>query len=247
MTRTSEDSHTIKEADRTSDGREGGLAEATGGIADLSVQPTSKSLQSIRNLAGMLPELIAMADALPAEYRQHAFAEFIQFALTADHDIRLRGSGDPAQDVRRTADGISQPQVRVEKTEEAFPSSALVEDSLAIPRGSLMRVLQIDADKGVKVLSRVEGKSISERQIKLAQIVCYVREKGLGEMKTDIEMLRAACIAQGNYDPANFAANFRRDGSILETETPGSKERLFTLSRKGVESAAALLRQLAGI
>lgn len=225
------------------DTRTGG---ASGNPPVSSARSATKTVEAIRNLAAPLAKLAAAADALPEEYRAVAFAEFVRFLLRTDAGLAPRTEAWPVPVASHTGGGVNEPVRKRENASSGIETAtSLVERAVAVPQGALLRVLQIDADKSVKVLTRIEGRSISERQIKLAQIVCYVREKGLGEMKTDIETLRAACITQGQYDRANFAANFRRDGSILEAPTPGSKERLFILSRNGVESAAMLLRQLA--
>ena len=214
-----------------------------------ATQGTTSVVDRIRDLAGPLKDLAAAADALPQEYRAVAFAEFTRFLLAGDSAFRGGAHSAPSLERSRAIDrSIEAGPKNQRATEFEGPTTPLqrVERALGLPADALRRVLQIDTDKTVQVLSRVEGRSISDRQIRLAQILCYVREKAFGEMKTDIETLRAACIAQGRYDSANFAANFRREGSVLEAPTPGSKDRLFILSRDGVESATALLRELAG-
>ncbi len=207
----------------------------------------AKIAEDIRQLAAPLADLATTANTLPPEYRAVAFGEFARFLLEAAFGDGMRVG--PTLDAIRKIDRVSEPELKGKTpVESGRATSALerVELALGMGAGALQRVLQIEADGSVQVLARVEGRSISERQVKLAQMVCYVREKGLGEMKTDIEILRTVCVAQGQYDSANFAANFRRDGTVLEARNPGSKERLFMLSREGVESAAALLRQLGG-
>jgi len=215
----------------------------------VNVDVSAQAVTALRKLGRPVAELVEIVDQLPAAYRPVAFAEFLRFVLDAQR---------PSSRVRQVAKGSQPSQAALADSPESNPEQfapglgfgtalELVESALGLSRGALRRVLQIDAEKNVQVLTRVEGKSTSERQVRLAQVICYVREKAFGEMKTDIETLRSACIAQGQYDPANFAANFRRDATIVDAPTPGSKERLFILSRDGVESASALLRQLAEI
>ena len=225
------------------DSRAGGVMGYGG---DSSARRATEVVEAVRSLAAPLAELAATADTLPQEYKAAAFAEFVRFLLATDALLAQGLRVAPIAEMSHTIGRLTEPLAKSENAPALESATSSVERALALPQRALLRVLQIDGDKNVQVLTRVEGRSISERQIRLAQIVCYVREKGLGEMKTDIETLRAACINQGLYDPANFAANFRRDGTILEAPNPGSKERLFILSREGVESAAALLRQLAG-
>jgi hypothetical protein len=226
-----------------------GNRESRTGYRDDATGTPSKVVETVRGLTSSLAELAVAANTLPPEYRAVAFGEFVRFLLrtqTAPSEgTRMRTHVEALREIDRAVEqgALNEKTVDLERQ----PSSLeRVERALNLVPGALHRVLQIDEDKSIQVLARVEGRSVSERQVRLAQIVCYAREKAFGEMKTDIEILRRVCIAQGQYDSANFAANFRRDGSVIERPTPGSKDRLFMLSREGVESAVALLRQLAG-
>jgi hypothetical protein len=218
-------------------------------LAD-DVQPddVGTSAAKIGEMTDTWARLAAVADQLPATYRQAAFTEFVRFTLNGlaiiEHPSfrRSRTVGEISQPVDR--DGL-RPTANGSISIEPTSAVAKVEAAIGVPANSLARAVQVSADGSVQIMARVEGRSLRERQVRLAQIVCFVREKGLGEMKTDMEKLRAVCVAHGDYDSANFTANFRRDGSIRETTIPGTKERLYILSPEGVEAATALLRELA--
>jgi hypothetical protein len=215
---------------------------------DMQADDVSSPAVTIAEMSDTWARLVAVADQLPAAYRQPAFTEFVRFTLN-NSEIPEHASFTRSRAAIATGPLVGLGLAHsAEHSIAVEPSTALgkVEAAIGVPENSLARAIQISGDGSVQILARVEGRSLRERQVRLSQIVCFVREKGLGEMKTDMEKLRAVCMAHGDYDSANFTANFRREGSIRETTIPGTKERLYILSPEGVEGASALLRQLAG-
>ena len=185
-----------------------------------------------------VPAITTAVEKIPEAYRVAAFQELLR-AVTESASFTGPRIVDDVQGyvpsvVRESPDGVG----------NGARSLQSVAQELELDATSLSRTVQLGEGGSVQLLARVPGRSVRDRQIKIAQIMCYVREKVFNQFKTDLETIRNACVAQGAYDSPNFVANFRKDGTLREASVPGSKERLYMLSPKGIAEAEATLREL---
>ncbi len=181
--------------------------------------------------------IIDVVASVPEPYRVATFTELLRAVLEQPPSART-GAGE---DGERPATEV----VAVPRTGGRAETSLLtLAGNLGVDPTLLSRTIQIGEGGSVQILARVPGRSVRDRQIRVAQIICYIREKVFAEFKTDVETIRTACVAQGAYDSPNFSANFRKDGTLREASVPGSKERLYMLSPTGMIQAEAAVREL---
>lgn len=187
----------------------------------------------IAKIGAYVPTIVSAVEKIPEAYRVATFREALRTVLEGERahgdNGMLRSGNYPAP-----TGGIS----------SADSATASLAVSLNVDAALLARTIQVSDDGSVQLLARVPGRSVRERQIKVARIICYIREKLFSEFKTDVEILRAACVAHGAYDSPNFVTNFRKDGTLREASVPGSKDRLYMLSPSGITEAEAALREL---
>jgi hypothetical protein len=108
----------------------------------------------------------------------------------------------------------------------------------------LRRVVVVDEDaRTVRVIARVGGASTKERQNRCGALYAFLMEKAFGEMSVDVEDLRKLCREQACYDVNNFAANFAAEPYLNEMR--GAKPKRYVPSKRGLDAAVTVLREIA--
>jgi hypothetical protein len=209
--------------------------------ADSDKSQLNLRLKRLRIVAAKSPAIVELVEALPKQFQVPAFTEFLKVLLEGSAAQQLGASS-----VRRHSNvPVSLPSgVQTDTAADVESPMARLASALGATTDSLRRVVQLDKDGDVQILVRVDGRSTRERQVRLAALVAYVREKAFGEMHTDVEMIRKVCVTHGAYDSANFSSNFKKEGSLRAVTIPGTNERRYVLAPEGVQVAFNLFKQL---
>lgn len=131
---------------------------------------------------------------------------------------------------------------------ESLDPAAKIARKLEIQTEDVERAVLFGEDDRITLIGHIEGTTKRELQTRYALIYCFIKEIAFGDALVDIEELRRLCIDHGCYDLANFTGNFRKDvktGLMREIGVRGSRSRQYRLAKKGLDEAAALLREIA--
>lgn len=162
----------------------------------------------------------------------------------------IRGLQPSSLSLLTEVTGAPKPTTTPATGDEELSNSAIAKVSrvLAVHPATIERVVHIDSDGKLQIVGRLDGKTRRELQIRYSLAYCFVKEVGLGQRDVDIEELRALCIEHGCYDAPNFTANFKKamkDGLLLEVGGKVGRNRRFRASKRGLDEAADILRQIA--
>jgi DNA-binding MarR family transcriptional regulator len=119
---------------------------------------------------------------------------------------------------------------------------------LSVDPDAVERAVQFEQGGKISIIGRIEGKTRRELQIKYGLALLYVKEIALATRLVEIDDLRAVCVEHGCYDQNNFTGNFKKavqDGVLREQPTEkGARVRRYMLTQKGMNEAAAILREM---
>ena len=180
-----------------------------------------------------------MLPRYPEEYRVPILVSLLAAASGAGSAMHLPAA---ARDSGSDAEGIAP-----EEGKRRPMGLGGVADVASIDQADLERIVHLGDDGFVKLLLRVEGRSLAERAKRAAVIYCFIKEHGFDERDVGIEELRRLCVEQQAYDPANFARSLQDTPWLLAIGEPRSRSKKFRLSLQGNEQAKIILRQLLGI
>jgi hypothetical protein len=193
---------------------------------------------SLNTLERDVERAVNFSERWPETYRLDVFRvalEFLRGTTKSDSAVNPAGTLEPS---RHAIVPVTHDSPEVGTPTTPIGKLAL---SLGVPAASLSRVVDIGDDGSIRILGRVEGRSIREKQGRLSAIYCFVHEQTSAEMYADVETLRALCIAHGAYDSANFTANFRRDQLLREVNDRPDGRR-YVASKQALALAAELLK-----
>jgi hypothetical protein len=118
---------------------------------------------------------------------------------------------------------------------------------LNVAAEDLERAVIIGDDGNITLLGHVDGRTKKELQTSYGLVYCFVKEHALGEPLVDVEELRRLCVAHACYDAANFTANYAKDvraGVLREDGGKGARSRRYRATKRGLDEAAVLLREM---
>jgi hypothetical protein len=220
--------------------READMLEAPIADARLDAHESAPSSGSEDVLSELLPMLRAaedFAEGWPDIYRQEVFRIAVSRLLGEDRR--------ETPNIPRAVGGTAiKPLVSVDT------STALPVDRLATQLGAetteVERVVHFSEDGQFQILPRIEGASNRERQILYSLVYCYVQEMALGTRQVDADELRKLCVENGCYDGPNFSTNFKKAGKddLIREIDKGTRSRKYMATKKGLDTAATLLRQM---
>lgn len=195
------------------------------GRADSPGASVSGDVPDLADALRQAADLVEAAD-LPEDLRAAAYRKVLDLIVAAPATPRgraegpmLPAAGEPAAEVARKLD------VRVETVREVFEFGngdvSLIFAPSRLPR----------------------QKAAATRQIAL--LVTVARQvSGLDVEWTDIDHARDQCREFGVLDPANFATEIARMGSVFSLKGAG-RNRQLRVNRRGLEEAAEIIRALA--
>lgn len=193
-------------------------------------------IQALEQAGSVAGAAVAMLDRYPEEYRVVILESLLEAAT------RHR----PAAPTQLVApDSGSHVDILVAAEIEHGPDAlGLAAAAAGVHQIDLERVFHVGDDGFLKLLVRVDGRSVAERANRAAAIYCFVKEHGFGERDVGTEELRRLCLEQQAYDPANFARNLQKSRWLLVIGEPRSRKKLYRLSSQGEEAARAALQEL---
>lgn len=215
------------------------MSQNTQNIAETS--PAKNTSDPLGELGRIVDRAVEFAKQWEAPYRSHIFELAVAQLIRGLQPTSL----PEVAGVRNPATGTTATPV-----DEDLSSSATgkVSRMLGVDPVTIERIVHIDADGKLQIVGRLDGKARRELQIRYSLAYCFVKEIGLGQRDVDIEELRALCIEHGCYDAPNFTANFKKamkDGLLLEVGGKVGRNRRFRASKRGLDEAAVILRQIA--
>jgi hypothetical protein len=119
--------------------------------------------------------------------------------------------------------------------------------ALDVDIDSVERFLKVGDAGKLHILARIDGKTKRELQTKYVLAYLYVKEVAFGERLVSVAELRSLCMDHGCYDLANFAGYLGKDASgglLREQGEKGARARKYLLTKKGLDAAAELLREI---
>jgi len=199
-------------------------------------------------LAPIVERARMFAERWDAPYRPEIFRLAMERLVNRTNPtaaVRVHGSGAKRDSLAGFGGGIV--GVAPGATALLNPTEKLARQIEADP-DAVDRVVQFEDGGKVVVLARIEAKTRRELQIKYGLVHLYIKEIALGARLVDIDELRAVCLDHGCYDQNNFTGNYKKaqqDGLMREQPTEkGSRSRRYVLTQKGMNEAAALMREL---
>src|SRR6266849_1446589 len=208
--------------------------------------------------AAMLDELVPsiesarlFAERWDERYRVHVFGIALERLLNGNTTMEL--PRDTATTSQKKVGAMSTPAtpqrtVGTGTAEDGFGAPEKLARSLDVDIDFVERLVKFAEDGKFHLLARIDGKTKKELQTRYSLVYLYVKEVALGDRMVDIEELRSLCIEHACYDLANFTGNFSKDvtaGLLRQQGEKGARSRKFLLSKRGLDEAAALLRELA--
>lgn len=190
--------------------------------------------QSGRRLASLrvaVQEAVEFAGDWPEEYRPKVFdAALDELRGVSTREARITPPGGTlTRSVSIPAEGLE----------------GLAQE-IGVDLEALARTVEIDPEGRVSILGRMDGRATSQLQVRYSIVYCYIREKALGQFSTPIDELRTLCQAHGCYDMKNFTSYFRTASDVIrEIGDKGAHDRTYRLAPRGIETARALLKQMA--
>ena len=233
------------------------IEEVGASSTDSEPLPEVRSDQDpFRELSSAVERAQEYADRFDKAYRPEIFRVALDLLLSGGTTPVRGTSRELAQtqgNVRTYARDTARSASAQDGTSEVRPSGSLtpiqkLARALDVDVVSVQRIVHFRDDSGIDIIGRVPGDAKRELQRKYSLVYLYVKEKALGEQKADVEELRTLCLDHGCYDVANFTANFRRDGKsgyLREIGSHGSRSRQYMATKKGLDEAEALLREMA--
>jgi hypothetical protein len=187
---------------------------------------------SNNELRELVKDAIAFAEEWPEPYRPQVFGLFT-----------ARRAGAPS-----VAAGAA-PELAAEEaapmvTPIATGGLSIVAKELGVEPRLLTRVVAINDDGKVSILGRIDARTKADLAEQYGAVLCYIRERALGQLDTPVADLRDVAKAHGGYDMDNFTSNLRRSKVLRELGEKGSHSRTYRLSTRGVEEAKALLKKM---
>jgi hypothetical protein len=215
-------------------------------IAASKLSAVSAKDRVLDELTSVIEYAVAFSERWDERYRSDVFRVALD-RLSAIHPGAVEVPRASGGRTARTVAGQGGPGAMATAVDGAEGYQKLAR-ALDLDIDSLERLVAFD-DKGkLHILARVEGKTRRELQTKYSLAYLYVKEVGFGDRLVDVEELRDLCVEHACYDMANFTGNFAKDataGLIRQHGEKGTRTRKFLLSKKGLDRAAELLRELA--
>lgn len=192
-------------------------------------------LQAIKRAGAVADVAVAMLDRYPEEYRVLILESLLEAAST-------HGPAAPTPPV--APDSGSYVDIVPAEIEHGPDGLGLAAAAAGVRQVDLERIFHVGEDGSLKLLLRVDGRSVAERANRAAAIYCFVKEHGFGERDVGIEELRRLCIEQQAFDAPNFARNLQNSQWVLVIGEPRSRNKLYRLSAQGEEAAKTALQEL---
>lgn len=244
---------TEPQSDTSTTGKEAPERSSKGRQNDVTVGDAQARAAGLEELTPALESARVFAERWEERYRPYVFRVALDHLLgrTVAIGTQTVGSG-PRLDAHRgqrmatVSAGVHPRTVASEEGERV--SYERLAQALEIDFDSVERLVKCGDDGRLHILARVDGRTKKELQTKYSLAYLYVKEVALGERMVDIEELRSLCVEHACYDLANFTGNFGKDvaaGLLRQQGEKGARSRKFLLSKKGLDEAAALLRQMA--
>ena len=196
-------------------------------------------VRALKRAGAVADAAVAMINRYPEEYR----VPILESLLTAasGHQPAMRTQSTPPDP------GSYFEVVDQEDNESQAEPLGLAAAAADVHQVDLERVFHVGDDGFLKLLLRVDGRSMAERANRAAAIYCFVKEHGFDERDVGIEELRRLCVEQQAFDPPNFARNLQKSRWLLVIGEPRSRKKRYRLSPQGEESAKTALRDLLGV
>ena len=180
-----------------------------------------------------------MLDRYPEEYRVPILVSLLAAASSGGSAMRT-----PSVTHDSSSDADSIVPREGEYRPEALGAVAAV---AGVDQADLERIVHFGDDGFVKLLLRVDGRSVAERANRAAAIYCFIKEHGFGERDVETEELRRLCVEQQAYNAPNFARYLKDCPWLLVIGEPRSRHKKYRLSTQGEEAAKILLRELLSV
>lgn len=206
---------------------------------------TGAATNALEALAPAIDQARTFAERWEAPYRAEVFRVALgQLLGTVERSLIPGGATGIGSPSRTAAAAVTGAPPRL--SANLGPAEKLARQ-LSVDVDAVDRTLQFE-DGRVIILARIDGNSRRELQIKYGLVLLYVKEIALATRLVDIDELRAVCVEHGCYDQGNFVGNFKKaqqDGFMREQPAEkGARVRRYMLTQKGMNEAAALLREL---
>lgn len=173
-----------------------------------------------------------------AEQYDEQYRPAIVQALLSTRATPVRGSGVQKNKPEQRTQEIS-------VTPISHGGLASLAKEIDVDPRALSRIVDVSDDGAVQILARIDGRSKAKRAYQYAALYCFIREKALGQLDTDIEELRSLCEQHGCYDAPNFQRNFRNNDYLLEIGNRGTRVgKRYRLSSEGEDAARRILKEL---
>ncbi len=218
---------------------------------ETEIEPSEPPGAILESMTATIERAQEYADRYPEPYRPEIFRVALG-ALLGGNSLSRAFSGYPATHTGTGAAGATPEApdpVAHHITVRGMPltPSEKLARQLNVVAEDVERAVMFGDDGRITILGHVDGRTKKELQTRYGLVYCYVKEVGLAEALVDVEELRRLCIDHGCYDLANFTANYTKDvkaGLLREDGGKGSRVRRYRATRRGLDAAAALLREM---
>lgn len=114
----------------------------------------------------------------------------------------------------------------------------------AVSLGQINNLFYREGDKILPLFDDLKTTRMAESQIRIALLQCLTHAFATGDFEADVESIRTECTQRKCYDSPNFAANFKNNGSLFDSEKIDRTTKTVRLSNAGKKELVDIIKEL---
>lgn len=192
-----------------------------------------------------LNEIVELANSCPEKYQEKCFEILLGAELNSSNANTPERSLIPDEPSNSSTTDRTETSHEISKLDLHIKTQNFLE-KFGIEYKTINRVFYKEGGAIRLMVDDLKTTRSSEVQVKLGLISAFINAVENGSFDFDGEAIRALVQERKAYDKANFAANFKNNGSLFESLTSYSKQSpTIKLSEAGKAELATLIKDLA--
>ncbi|HPO13757.1 MAG TPA: hypothetical protein PLI09_09955 [Candidatus Hydrogenedentes bacterium] len=206
----------------------------------------------MKELKDKILELADIAKACPDNLQAVCFETLLKQFLAGLAPLPVRGKNEPHPTTPELG-GVQEPppdsETKVVRQEDIRETDLHVKVKRFLQKETLSldhinALFYREADKIMPLYEDLKTTRMTECQIRIALLQCFVAALAFGEFETDVESIRTECTQRKCYDSPNFAATFKNNSTLFDFGKFDRTTKKVRLSDAGRKELADIIKEL---